>query len=76
LLDEKVWEGYRSKWCLFRYFKQKFRSIGEAKGKEGILVGPRSREGRFLKLVNLNMQPDTAFKAVHTDFLGNLRVEN
>jgi hypothetical protein len=76
LFNEKVWEGYTSKWRRFLYFKQNSPSIGEAKGKKGILVGPRIREGRFLKLVNLKLEPDTTFKAIATDFLGNLRAEN
>jgi hypothetical protein len=75
-LNEKVWEGCTSKWRRFLYFKQKSPSIGDARGKEGILVSRCIREGSFLELVNLKLQPDTAFKATATDFLGNLTAEN
>jgi hypothetical protein len=60
----------------FSILKKKFPSLGEAKGKEGIYVGPHIREERFLNHVNLKVRPDSAFKAVATDFLGNLRAEN
>lgn len=65
----------------FLYLKQKFPRISEAKIKEGIFVGPQIKEmikdNEFADNLNTSeLRAWTAFKAVVTNFLGNVKAEN
>ncbi|UYV84737.1 hypothetical protein LAZ67_X003258 [Cordylochernes scorpioides] len=65
----------------FAYLKQIFSSIGEAKIKEGIFVGPQIRElqqdGNFQNSLNeVEAAAWNSFRNVCKNFLGSVKVEN
>ncbi|UYV81282.1 hypothetical protein LAZ67_20000646 [Cordylochernes scorpioides] len=65
----------------FAYLKQKFSSISEAKIKEGIFVGPQTRElqqdGNFQNSLNeVEAAAWNSFRNVCKNFLGSVKVEN
>jgi hypothetical protein len=51
LLDEKEWEGYKSKWQWASLPKTEMSEDQQGQ-RQRILVGPRIREGRFLTLLS------------------------
>lgn len=65
----------------FKYIREKFPGVSDAKANEGVFVGPQIRklqrdEGFTEALTGIEKDSWLAFKAVAENFLGNRRADN